>query len=539
MEQKTYRKSKERGAVLVLFVIFVVVIIACLAFAVDVNHLILVRNELQNAADAGALAGAGTLYVDPDGAGPKKAGEEVNFGANQIAYDTAILNKSDQVAVEVDWTSDGNSENNGDILRGHWSFANNEFTPDPDPNGTRYPVDLWMVSEEDLDLMDGSSYTAPNGSTPFFVNAVKVTTRREDQPAISFFAKFFGVDSFIMEASAVAYIGFAGSLGPLEASQPIVICDDTLRNSAGEYECNIGRMSDSGASCQPNDPDCSTSINTAGWSTLEVKQPGDTCSASSASNIKDLIVGQGNVCLHAANPNDIFKNDLLQATNGVQAASYSSMRDCWWSASNNGTQPYEMTLPVVDCGPGRQVDNCVVVVGAVTVNMLYMAHTGAYSEDAAAMQLYSDIPTSMTNDDPTGDKVFSDWSYASNCNDAANGRDFTSLIGETTYNALTMLRDFPVRNEAGGYSVPTDDLWLADPPNSSDQRWQGIETYNEQMARWDCLVDYYNLVNTNGTFAPLNKKSMYFLPDCEPQEPEGITGGENFGVLSEYPVLVE
>ena len=40
-----------------------------LALAIDVNHLYVVKNELQNAADSGALAGAVALYADLDGAG--------------------------------------------------------------------------------------------------------------------------------------------------------------------------------------------------------------------------------------------------------------------------------------------------------------------------------------------------------------------------------------------------------------------------------------------------------------------------------------
>jgi hypothetical protein len=35
------------------------------------------------------------------------------------------------------------------------------------------------------------------------------------------------------------------------------------------------------------------------------------------------------------------------------------------------------------------------------------------------------------------------------------------------------------------------------------------------------------------------KKCIYFLPDCNPHIPTGISGGENFGVLAKIPVLVK
>jgi Flp pilus assembly protein TadG len=55
-----------RGATLVLFTLMLVVIIALMAFAVDVGYICLVRTELQRAADAGALAGANALYNIPN-----------------------------------------------------------------------------------------------------------------------------------------------------------------------------------------------------------------------------------------------------------------------------------------------------------------------------------------------------------------------------------------------------------------------------------------------------------------------------------------
>ena len=52
------------------------------------------------------------------------------------------------------------------------------------PNDSTAPVDLWNVTWEELDdNMD-------------FINAVRVTTRREGTPAASFFAQILGYESF-------------------------------------------------------------------------------------------------------------------------------------------------------------------------------------------------------------------------------------------------------------------------------------------------------------------------------------------------------
>ena len=140
----------QRGATAILVALLLVVLVGFTALAIDVGHLVVARNELQNAADAGALAGARFLYNED--------GTAVNEGANQIAEAAATANKSENLAVEV---------HSGDIQRGHWSFglgdlprgfyANEESTD---------PVDLWNTSTEELDANED------------FINAIRVVTSR-------------------------------------------------------------------------------------------------------------------------------------------------------------------------------------------------------------------------------------------------------------------------------------------------------------------------------------------------------------------------
>jgi len=55
-----------------------------------------------------------------------------------------------------------------------------------------------------------------------------VVARRQATPAASFFARIFGYQNFQLSAEAVAYLGFAGSLMPEEANQPIAICIQSI-----------------------------------------------------------------------------------------------------------------------------------------------------------------------------------------------------------------------------------------------------------------------------------------------------------------------
>ncbi len=121
------RLGDDQGAIIGVLAILMVVVLGFVALAVDIGHLYMVRNELQNAADAGALAGARELYNDN--------GTQVNVGANQAAYDTATSNKasvfpSGWSAVQLDWTS---GTNDGGVQRGHYNYVNGRVHPQRRP----------------------------------------------------------------------------------------------------------------------------------------------------------------------------------------------------------------------------------------------------------------------------------------------------------------------------------------------------------------------------------------------------------------------
>ena len=57
-------QTKQQGTILVFTALALAMLFAFAALAIDTGVLLVSRNELQNAADAGALAGTRVLYVN-------------------------------------------------------------------------------------------------------------------------------------------------------------------------------------------------------------------------------------------------------------------------------------------------------------------------------------------------------------------------------------------------------------------------------------------------------------------------------------------
>ena len=288
--------NNQRGAVLVFVAFAIIMLLGFVALAIDISHLAVTKNELQNAADAGALAGARFLYTED--------GTSVREDANEIAYNTAKANVSDGVAVDVNWTI-GNS---GDVQRGHWSFTDRIFTP----NDSTIAVNLSDGGDLDTD--------------EDFINAVRVIASRESTPVSSFFARIFGFESFIQSTTAVAYRGFAGSLGKGEVDLPIAICEESILNEDKDYDCNMGRMINSGSNTETS--------NTGGWTNFT--QPCDTADANTM---------DGLICA-AGNPKTLNFNSGMGSTGGEQQDTFNSLMECWKKPDNAGDPPeksWEMT----------------------------------------------------------------------------------------------------------------------------------------------------------------------------------------------------
>jgi Flp pilus assembly protein TadG len=428
--------EKERGAVLIMVTVLLIVFLGFAALALDVSHLYVVKNELQNAADAGALAGAHDLYLND--------GTAVNPGANQTAYDAAVANFGMNVAVEVK----NHLTNAGDVQRGHWSFATQSFTA----NDSLLPVDLWDATNAELD------------ANLNFINAVRVFVRREDIPTKSFFAGLFGYDSVAMGAEAVAYLGFAGNTETDQVDQPIAICSDAITSHAdGSFTCSRGRMLNSSGS---------STTNTGGWTNFEQRP----CETASTTTIRPYV----------GCPNDpipgLHFGESMGTTGGVVDNIYRDLRDCWYDnpaldANMNGIpdQSWHIRLPVIEC-PGSNVGPCSILRGVVEVEVLWIKESGTDPR-------WEDVPLEMNS------STYGSWS-------CTHG---TSLPGN---------QNSDLRHEC----------------------WQQfVNRYN--------LEDWADTSVEDLTHSDV-QKSIFFAPSCNLHVPGGGTGGVNYGILAEIPVLV-
>jgi hypothetical protein len=325
--------KNEIGATAVFVAVVLAVLVMFVALAIDVNHLYGVRNELHNAADGGALAGASVLF-DTDGS------LNINAAITEANRVAALNRTGNQFVSEI--TPEA----------GHWSFTTRQFTP-ADPGASQFDWQEHSFSVLDLE--------------PGFINAVRVRADRSDTP--SFFARILGYNQFFVSNDAVAYIGFAGTLYKSEIDQPIAICKESITDGNGAYSCNMGRMLNSGGN--------SATSNTGGWTNFT--QP---CETASASDMRALVCTSGNA-------EDIQFGKGIGSVGGVQDNIFADLHDCWAGATGKSA-PWSLILPVVEC-PGNNVSNCAKLVGAVTVDVLWIIEKNDPH--------YDDVPTAMTAND--------------------------------------------------------------------------------------------------------------------------------------------
>ena len=313
--------GNENGATIVYVAVILAVLMMFTALAVDVGYLYGVRNELQDGADAGALAGASVLF-DSDGSLNRNAALEE--GAR-----VAEANKTGNLQITEKT-----------VETGHWSFTTRTFTA-----STATEQVSWQErSAADLDL------------DPAFINAVRVRTDRSNTP--SFFSKILGYDSYFVSTDAVAYIGFAGTVFPNEFDRPIAICENAIRIN-GAYSCNMGRMLNEGNNAN--------TAETAMWTNFTQ----DPCSTASSSQMQGLTRD----CA-AGNPTKLDFNEGIGVQNGVQDNIFGNVFDCWVDATDTDSDGkpdilWPLKLPVVRCD---ESNTCAPLVGAVEVFVVWMIH---------------------------------------------------------------------------------------------------------------------------------------------------------------------
>jgi hypothetical protein len=182
----------ESGAVAAITAICLVVFIAILALVLDIGHLASVRSELQNAADASALAGARSL-------------NPTSLPGNNLTPITGNPNCGGAIAAAMNLTNQSDSRDlaigQADILLGHWGWPAEDF-----------PLNQFV----------------PLGACSIDVNAIWVRARRDqnlNQPMATWFARLLGIGEInVSSRAAIAALGYvngvmAGRAFPIAINQ--------------------------------------------------------------------------------------------------------------------------------------------------------------------------------------------------------------------------------------------------------------------------------------------------------------------------------
>jgi Flp pilus assembly protein TadG len=176
--------DRRRGVAMLTVLVALVALIGASALAIDGGMLWAARTQMQNAADAAALAGAQNLIDNSNPAAPV-----VTLSASEAA---AIDQASRNSAVS---TSSVNLLSS-DISFGNWDLATRSF-------------------DSSVDL-----------SNPDLVSAVDVVARLDTTTTgrvPAFMARVLGRDDFAVSARATAYLGYEGGMDPGEVELPIAI----------------------------------------------------------------------------------------------------------------------------------------------------------------------------------------------------------------------------------------------------------------------------------------------------------------------------
>jgi Flp pilus assembly protein TadG len=178
---------KEQGAITPILAACLAMGLGLLALTVDLGQLFVAKNELQNIADAAALAGAQNLIQESTDAATPGLAEVHCSDAISAVQAVAADNKSFGAAMTVA---------PADVLLGKWDTVSKTFNP-----------------------------TGCSASTSD-VNAVQVTVRRDgtDNPSLaSFFGGILGTPTMNSQATAVAFLGWAGTTGTGSLGLPFAV----------------------------------------------------------------------------------------------------------------------------------------------------------------------------------------------------------------------------------------------------------------------------------------------------------------------------
>jgi len=311
------RVNDQQGAIAVTVALVLVVMLAMTALALDVGHALVARNQLQNASDAAALAGARALGVIYGGMSGSLTGYTLTGGDVTSIVTAATVAAADNQAAGVTITV-----NAGDIAIGNWTSATRTFVP-----------------------------------TTVLPRAVRVITRRDSAangPISTFLASVIGFTSVNVTAVATAQLNPVSVMAPGQMNAPFGIAQFYFDSGFG-----CGSTIQFSPSIPGNPQTC------AGWQAFD-NYP------ASASTMKSIVDGMTNGTYTP--PGGQAGVTTLDFTNGNMASVWSRLVTLWQTeVANNGA--WNAYVPVYagnDCSPsGAQL-----IIGFATVRITYVGVPG-------------------------------------------------------------------------------------------------------------------------------------------------------------------
>lgn len=187
----------ERGMLAAMAAVMLTALVGITGAATDLGLLYTARNQLQNAADASALAAADAI----------------------ITYDSSF---NAQVDYQSAWSTAQQ------LAASNQAIGVNLTLLEPD-----FVVGKW-------DLAGGQWISTGSSSDPNDINAVQVTLRRDEtanSPVSTYFAGIVGYGQVGVSAASLAFIGYAGSSPEGALALPIAVAADAVTGGDDAPDC--------------------------------------------------------------------------------------------------------------------------------------------------------------------------------------------------------------------------------------------------------------------------------------------------------------
>jgi Flp pilus assembly protein TadG len=289
---KTYKKflsiiKGQKGAVAVIVALLLPVLFGVAALAVDIGYAVATKSELQNVADAAALAAVNQLGRDYLALPPAQQ-------KTYVADSSAIVTVVNEIASKNLAAGINMSINAGDIVIGKWDKDTHTLT---------------------------STLNQPN--------AVSIVARRDGSangPITAIFAKLFGVQTLGVSARATAALNLLGRVGPGEIGMPVGISSQWFAQPS---------FCDQPIKFYPT----GTLEGCAGWHTFDN-------APASASKLESILRGLKRGTFES--PEIIAGETQVAFIGGSIAAAFSYMKDLYDAKKNPATGEWETTVLVYE-----------------------------------------------------------------------------------------------------------------------------------------------------------------------------------------------